>query len=98
VDWEALAKLGGTLVVLMGVKSLPDFTRRLLTAGLQATTPAAVIQEGTLAQQRVITGALESIARLAQEAGFSSPAITIIGEVASLHQVLNWYQNAATSV
>ncbi|GCE19851.1 hypothetical protein KDK_36510 [Dictyobacter kobayashii] len=47
VNWEALARLGGTLIVLMGVKALPDVTRRLIQGGLDPTTPAAVIQEGT---------------------------------------------------
>src|SRR5690349_4578054 len=53
VNWEALAALGGTLVVLMGVKALPNFTGRLIAGGLASDTPAAIIQEGTTENQRI---------------------------------------------
>src|SRR5947209_3007349 len=88
VNWEALAQLGGTLVVLMGVKALPDFTHRLLEAGLTPDLPAAVIQEGTTPRQRVVTGTLADIAERALAAGLSSPATTVIGDVVSLGQIL----------
>ena len=91
IDWEALAKLGGTLVVLMGVKALPNFTRQLIDGGLDSALPAAVIQEGTTTQQRVVTGTLANIAQRAQEAGLSSPATTVIGSVVDLHETLAWY-------
>jgi uroporphyrin-III C-methyltransferase len=91
IDWEALAKLGGTLVVLMGVKALPNFTRQLIAGGLDPALPAAVIQEGTTDQQRVVTGTLATIAQRAQEAGLSSPATTVIGSVVDLHETLDWY-------
>jgi uroporphyrin-III C-methyltransferase len=88
VNWEALAHLGGTLVVLMGVKALPDFTRRLIEAGLAHDLPAAVIQEGTTPRQRIVTGTLADIAERALAAGLSSPATTVIGRVVSLEQML----------
>jgi uroporphyrin-III C-methyltransferase len=88
VNWEALAQLGGTLVVLMGVKALPDFTRRLLEAGLTSDLPAAVIQEGTTPRQRIVTGTLADIAERALAAGLSSPATTVIGRVVGLEQML----------
>jgi uroporphyrin-III C-methyltransferase len=94
VNWEALAALGGTLVVLMGVKALPHFTQRLITAGMDPTLPAAIIQEGTTPQQRVITGTLADIAQLAQDAGLASPALTIIGTVVSIRDALEWYEKA----
>lgn len=81
VDWPSLARLGGTLVVLMGVKTLPAFARRLQNAGLSPDLPAAVIQEGTTSRQRVVTGTLADIAERAQAAGLSSPAVTVIGNV-----------------
>ncbi|QBD81579.1 uroporphyrinogen-III C-methyltransferase [Ktedonosporobacter rubrisoli] len=92
VNWEALAQLKGTLVVLMGVKALPQFTQHLIEGGLTPDTPAAVIQEGTTAQQRIITGELATIARQASEAGLSSPALTVIGHVVNLHELLSWYE------
>lgn len=92
VNWEALAQLGGTLVVLMGVKALPSLTQRLLKAGLDPTTPAAVIQEGTTESQRLATGTLIDIAERAMQVGLGSPATTVIGKVVSLSNVLSWYE------
>ncbi|HWS83435.1 MAG TPA: uroporphyrinogen-III C-methyltransferase [Ktedonobacteraceae bacterium] len=94
VNWEALAALGGTLVILMGVKALPHFTQRLIAAGMDPTLPAAIIQEGTTPQQRVITGTLGEIAQRAQEAGLTSPALTVIGTVVSTREALEWYEKA----
>ncbi len=92
INWEALANLGGTLVVLMGVRSLPRFTKRLIAGGLDPELPAAVIQEGTTQQQRVVTGTLSDIAQLALDAGLSSPATTVIGKVVNLRETLHWYE------
>lgn len=94
VNWEALAALGGTLIVLMGVKALSHFTQCLITAGMDPTLPAAIIQEGTTPQQRVITGTLGEIAQRAQEAGLTSPALTVIGTVVSTREILEWYKKA----
>lgn len=88
VNWEALAALGGTLVVLMGVTALPNFTARLVAGGLAADTPAAIIQEGTTERQRIVTGTVENIAQLAKESGLTSPALTVIGTVVNLGEIL----------
>lgn len=98
VNWEALAKLGGTLVVLMSVSALPDFTRRLIEAGLAGDTPAAVIQEGTTPRQRVVSGTLATIAARAQEADLRPPATTVIGDVVALQDVLRWYEQEKMTV
>ncbi|GLV58988.1 uroporphyrin-III C-methyltransferase [Dictyobacter sp. S3.2.2.5] len=91
VNWRALASLGGTLIVLMGVKALPDVTRQLIEGGLDPTTPAAVIQEGTTPQQRTVTGTAADIAQRAAEAQLDSPALTIIGSVVSVGEALAHY-------
>lgn len=91
VDWEALAALGGTLVILMGVAALPGIARRLLEGGLDRETPAAVIQQGTTRTQRTVTGTLADIAERAAAAGLEAPAITVIGAVAGLHESLAWF-------
>jgi uroporphyrin-III C-methyltransferase len=96
-NWEALATLGGTLVVLMGVKALPHFTQRLIAAGMHPTVPAAIIQEGTTPQQRVVIGTLADIAQRAQDAGLTSPALTIIGTVVSTRETLEWYEKAKST-
>lgn len=94
LDWAALAKIGGTLVILMGVKELPGITRRLLDGGLAPDTPVAAIQEGTTPQQRVVKGTLETIATQAIEAHITSPAIVVVGTVVSLSNSLSWYETA----
>lgn len=94
VNWEALAAVGGTLVILMGVRGLPCIVRRLLDGGLDRETPAAVIQQGTTRQQRVVTGTIATIAQHAADAGLESPAITIIGAVAGLRDSLAWFEVA----
>jgi uroporphyrin-III C-methyltransferase len=95
VDWGALARLGGTLVILMGVGTLPRITRRLLEGGLGAETPAAVIQQGTTGAQRVVAGTLADIAGRAAAAGLTSPAVTVVGAVAALRDSLAWFDPAA---
>jgi uroporphyrin-III C-methyltransferase / precorrin-2 dehydrogenase / sirohydrochlorin ferrochelatase len=83
LDWEALARMP-TLVVLMGLRALPDLTNRLVAHGACSDTPAAVIASGTLPAQRVVVGTLGSIAALAAEAGLEPPATLVVGEVVQL--------------
>ncbi|HEY4387763.1 MAG TPA: uroporphyrinogen-III C-methyltransferase [Ktedonobacteraceae bacterium] len=92
MDWEAVARIGGTLVILMSVKTLPEFTQRLIAGGLDPELPAAVIQNGTTERQRVITGTLATIAEDAATAGLTAPATTVIGHVVNLRETLAWYQ------
>ncbi len=89
VDWEQLARLGGTLVILMGVESLPRICQRLLAGGLAPATPAAVVQQGTLPDQRVVTAPLARLASRVHEAGIKAPAVIVIGAVAALADILN---------
>lgn len=96
VNWEALAALDGTIVVLMGVAALPKLTQRLLVAGLAPTTPAVVIEQGTTQAQRVVSGTLADIAARAASAGFTSPATTVIGAVAALREELAWFDATKT--
>ncbi len=92
VNYEAIAQLGGTIVILMGVKQLPAIVERLKQAGLSANTPAASIEWGATPQQRVIEGKLSTIADLAEEQNLCSPAITVIGEVVKLRQEgVQWF-------
>jgi uroporphyrin-III C-methyltransferase len=95
VNWEALAALGGTLVVLMGVTSLPDFTRHLIKGGMDDMTPAAIIQEGTTPRQRIVYGTVANIAERASQAGLTAPALTVIGRVVEVSETLRWFQSNA---
>jgi uroporphyrin-III C-methyltransferase/precorrin-2 dehydrogenase/sirohydrochlorin ferrochelatase len=81
VDWPALARLRGTLVVLMGLKNLPRITATLIEQGRAAGTPAALVQEGSTDAQRVVRGTLGSIAADARTAGIRPPAVVVVGDV-----------------
>lgn len=97
VPWETLAKVGGTLVILMGVKGLAEITTRLMVGGLGRSVPAALIQEGASRKQRLVTGTLENIAERAAVANIQAPAVIVIGTVVSLSDALAWYEVAGTT-
>ena len=82
VDWEALAATGGTIVVLMGVGKLPEYTAALREAGLSPGTPVAMIERASWQTMRVATGTLGSIVDVRDTNDIEPPAITVIGEVA----------------
>lgn len=92
VDWNALAKLGGTLVVFMGSRRLSTIARALIDGGRGADTPAAAIEWGTWPRQRTVTGTLSTLQQQAEAAGISSPALIVVGEVVDLRQALNWFE------
>jgi uroporphyrin-III C-methyltransferase/precorrin-2 dehydrogenase/sirohydrochlorin ferrochelatase len=81
VDWPALARMRGTLVILMGLKNLPRITATLLAHGRDPGTPAAVVQEGTTGAQRVLRSVLSEVAAQTAETGLRPPAIVVVGEV-----------------
>lgn len=91
VDWDALARLDGTLVILMGVGTLPEISQKLIAAGMAATTPVAVIEQGTIARQRMVSGPLAEIAERVTTAGLHSPAVIVIGRVVELSTLLSWF-------
>jgi uroporphyrinogen III methyltransferase/synthase len=89
--WQKLATATDTICILMGMRRIEDITAAILDGGRAPTTPAAVVQWGTRPEQRVVTADLESIARVAREAGLKNPAVIIIGEVVRLRAKLGWY-------
>ena len=86
VDWEALAATGGTIVVLMGVTRLPEYTTALAEAGMPPSTPVALVERATWDGQRVATGTLETIVETRDTAGIEPPALTVIGDVAATRE------------
>lgn len=88
LDWETLAKFDGTIVIFMGVKMLGRNTGELLKFGKDPKTPVALIERGTRPDQRVTIGTLETITDVAKEQGVKAPAITLIGDVVKLHEIL----------
>ncbi|MBN1609095.1 MAG: uroporphyrinogen-III C-methyltransferase [Polyangiaceae bacterium] len=91
LNWRALAQPRQTLAVYMGVQSMDVLCRALVEHGMSASTPAAVIERGTTARQRVFVGDLGSMPRLIDEHGVQPPAMAIIGEVVKLREKLAWY-------
>ncbi|OLR91722.1 uroporphyrinogen-III C-methyltransferase [Actinokineospora bangkokensis] len=83
-DWDALARLGGTIVILMGVDKLDQFAAVLIAGGRPKTTPVTVIQDGTTRNQRVLRTTLEAAASDVLAQGIRPPAITVVGPVAGL--------------
>jgi len=92
LDWGALARFPGTLVLYMGMKNLPLISQRLIAAGRPAEEPAAVIQRGTLPGQTAVNATLAEIAERVAEAGIRPPAITVIGPAAALRDTLAWLE------
>jgi uroporphyrin-III C-methyltransferase/precorrin-2 dehydrogenase/sirohydrochlorin ferrochelatase len=95
VDWESLARGPGTLVLLMGVAHLPAISAELIKHGRDAATPVAVICDGTLPSQQVLTSTLGEVAADADRAGLRPPAVVVIGEVVRLRDVLMSLEAAA---
>lgn len=93
LPWEVLARQGGTLVFLMGVKHLGAITESLRRHGLAGDTPSAVIEQGTTAAQRTIVATLATIASEARAADVRSPAIVVIGATVSLRERIGWFES-----
>lgn len=84
-DYGALARLSGTLVILMGMHHLKELTDRLIGAGMPPSHPAAVVMEGATDRQKWVRAPLERLAEEAERAGLKAPAVIVIGETAALH-------------
>ncbi|MBX5449610.1 uroporphyrinogen-III C-methyltransferase [Thermogemmatispora sp.] len=97
VDWQALARIRGTLVILMGVRTLPQIAAELQAGGLDPATPALVVEWGTLPRQRAVQGRLAEIAERAAQAGLGAPAVVVIGEVVRLREALAWFRAEGTA-
>jgi uroporphyrin-III C-methyltransferase / precorrin-2 dehydrogenase / sirohydrochlorin ferrochelatase len=95
VDWESMARGPGTLVLLMGVAHLEQVSAELIKRGRDAATPVAVICDGTLPTQQVLTSTLGQVAADADRAGLRPPAVVVIGEVVRLREVLGSMEAAA---
>jgi len=91
VDWSALARAGGTIVLYMGVKTLPRTAAALIAGGMPADTPAAAVEWGTYPRQRVVTATLSGLSDAMRREGLGAPVITIIGPVVSLRGEIGWF-------
>ncbi|NLI91603.1 MAG: uroporphyrinogen-III C-methyltransferase [Peptococcaceae bacterium] len=93
ICWESLAKSGSTLVFLMGMENLNYICRKLMTNGLHPATPVGIVQWGTRAEQRVVTGRLENIVHLVEKEKLRNPSVIIVGEVVRLREKLKWFEH-----
>lgn len=91
-NWDVLARTSGTLVFLMGVKSLPEISSALISHGKAPSTPAALIQWGTTPDQATVVSTLEGIPDAARQQGMKPPAVLVVGSVVSLREKLGWFQ------
>ena len=94
LNWPALAQPRQTIVVYMGLHGVDILCQQLIVHGLPAATPAALIQQGTLPQQRVLTGNLATLPQIVRQSDVKAPTLIIVGEVVRLRDKLNWFQPA----
>ncbi len=92
VDWSALARAGGTIVLYMGVRTLPRIANALIDGGRSPDTPAAAVQWGTHPHQKTVTATLSTLAAAIERDGLTAPVITVIGDVVSLRSEISWFE------
>lgn len=91
IDWNKLVNPQGTLVFYMGLSSLDYICRSLMRAGLAGRTPAAAIQNGTTPGQKRLISSVENISQAVRDSNLQAPVMTIIGEVVTLADDLDWF-------
>jgi uroporphyrin-III C-methyltransferase/precorrin-2 dehydrogenase/sirohydrochlorin ferrochelatase len=92
LNWEMLSHAHQTVVFYMGLDNVERICQSLKAHGRAANTPAALIEKGTTAVQRVFVGDLDTLAGIVAENEVHAPTLIIVGEVVSLHDKLGWYK------
>jgi uroporphyrinogen III methyltransferase/synthase len=92
INFEALARLGGTQVMLMGVERIETIARQMMEHGVRSDLPVALIRWGTTSRQGMIRGTLGTIAQRVLEENFAPPAVAVFGEVVTLSADLSWQE------
>ena len=98
IRWGDLTRSVDTLVILMGLHSLGLIMSRLLADGCPHDRPVALIETGTLAQQKTVIGTVATITALGQRQNFCSPTVIVVGEVVKLARGLAWFQQTAGEI
>jgi uroporphyrin-III C-methyltransferase/precorrin-2 dehydrogenase/sirohydrochlorin ferrochelatase len=91
LDWEGLVRPDQTIVIYMGLHGLDVLCKELVAHGLSSRMPAAIVQQGTTRNQKVVTGTLETLPQRALEANLKPPTLIIVGEVVRLREKLAWF-------
>jgi len=92
LDWPALARPGQTVVFYMGIGAAGEICRQMIAHGLAASTPAAVIRNGTLPDQQTLLATLGTLPQRIEESGIKPPALIVVGSVVNLHAKLDWFE------
>jgi len=92
LEWKALAQPRQTVVVYMGLAGLDIICRELIAHGVSVDMPAAIVQQGTLPEQKVYTGTLSTLPGIVATNEVRAPTLLIIGDVVKLHGSLDWYK------
>ncbi len=92
LNWASLTQPNQTVVIYMGLIGLAAICKELIAHGLPAAKPAALIQQGTKPNQKVLIGTVETLPEIAEKEVIKPPTLVIIGNVVSLHETLNWYE------
>ncbi|MGQ0658746.1 MAG: siroheme synthase CysG [Chromatiales bacterium] len=92
LNWDALVQPQQTIAIYMGVHGVDLLCRELVAHGLAAATPAALIERGTLPQQRVLIGTLTTLPEIVRTEHISPPSMLIVGDVVRLHEKLAWFE------
>lgn len=92
VNWSALARAGGTIVLYMGVTKLPSIVSELIAAGMSADTSTAAVQWGTYPRQRTVSATLATLVDEISRSGLRPPVISVIGPVAALRDEIAWFE------
>ena len=94
LDWPSLSRPGQTLVFYMGLANVEAICSELVAHGLAASTPAAIVANGTLPSQRVVTGTLADLPERSTGAQLDAPTLVIVGEVVGLQRTCAWFESA----
>jgi len=92
LDWAALTRLQQTVVIYMGLEGLPVICQQLIKHGLPESHPIAIVSQGTLSNQQVITGTLDTLPAMVAREPVKAPTLIIIGSVVSLREKLAWFE------
>jgi uroporphyrin-III C-methyltransferase/precorrin-2 dehydrogenase/sirohydrochlorin ferrochelatase len=94
LNWQALAQPKQTIVFYMGLQAVGELCKQLVRHGLPASTPAALVEQGTTQNQRVHLGSLTTLPDLVKHKDIKPPTLIIVGEVVTLHDKLKWFEPA----
>ena len=92
LNWQSLAQPNQTIAVYMGLKGFDSLSRSLIEHGMAGDTATAIIQRGTLPDQKIYIGTLETLPELIKGKDIKTPSMIIIGNVVKLHEKLAWYE------